>query len=69
VSGVNVQASNQLASCEGARVVILCDVSDIDEEQMTSNITQSSSQNNKILSELKIISRNISVYGMCKEIS
>ncbi|CAF1525203.1 unnamed protein product [Rotaria sp. Silwood1] len=32
VSGVNIQASNQLASCEGARVVILCDVNDDDDD-------------------------------------
>ncbi|CAF0907671.1 unnamed protein product [Rotaria sordida] len=64
VSGVNVQASNQLGSCEGARVVILCDVSDDDDEgQKTSSTTQSSSQNEKILSNFKTISRAISIYA------
>ncbi len=57
VSGVNVQASNQLASCEGARVVILCDVSDNEENQ---TVTPSE----KILSNLKTTSRAISLYGM-----
>ncbi|CAF2762479.1 unnamed protein product [Rotaria sp. Silwood2] len=64
VSGVNVQASNQLASCEGARVVILCDVSDDDEGQEKSSTTQTSSQNEKILSNFKTISRAISIYGV-----
>jgi hypothetical protein len=69
VSGVNVQASNQLASCEGARVVILCDISDTEEEEeVTSNVTQSSSQYNKKLTNFKSISRDVGAYGMCKEI-
>ena len=68
VSGVNVQASNQLASCEGARVVIMCDVNDIEEEKVASSITQSSSQHNKILSNFKSISRDVGVHGMCKGI-
>ncbi|CAF3379956.1 unnamed protein product [Rotaria sp. Silwood1] len=68
VSGVNIQASNQLASCEGARVVILCDVNDDDDDagvEKSSNI-KSSSQNEKILSNFKTISRAISIYGVYK---
>jgi hypothetical protein len=68
VSGVNVQASNQLASCEGARVVILCDVNDTEEEEVTSNVAQSSFQYNKKLTNFKSISRDVGAYGMCKEI-
>ena len=65
VSGVNVQASNQLASCEGARVVILCDVSDNDDD----NKEQTSTETTEYLANFKIISRTISVYGMrCKEV-
>lgn len=62
VSGVNIQASNQLASCEGVRVVIVCDVNDGvgDENQEV----QSSSQSDKILSNLKSVSKAISLYGM-----
>lgn len=50
-------------------MVILCDVNDNEDEQMASNLAQSSSQNNKILSDFKTLSRAVSVYGMCKEIN
>ncbi|CAF0768840.1 unnamed protein product [Adineta steineri] len=65
VSGVNIQASTQLASCEGARIVILCDANDDDddEERKNQNITQSSFPNEKILSNLKTLSRTISSYA------
>ncbi|CAF5045508.1 unnamed protein product, partial [Rotaria magnacalcarata] len=69
VSGVNIQASNQLASCEGARVVILCDVSDDDddhdhEKQQKSTTVPSSNPHEKLLFNFKITSRAISHYGM-----
>jgi hypothetical protein len=47
VSGVNIQASNQLASCEGTQIVILCDVNDDEERQEKFNDKKSSSQNKK----------------------
>jgi hypothetical protein len=64
VSGVNVQASNQLASCEGARVVILCDVNDDKEEPEKPNAAQSSSHIDKTLSNFKTTSRAIGLYGV-----
>ncbi|CAF1939365.1 unnamed protein product [Rotaria magnacalcarata] len=68
VSGVNIQASNQLASCEGARVVILCDVSDDDddhdhEKQQKSTTVPSSNPHEKLLFNFKITSRAISHYA------
>jgi hypothetical protein len=66
VSGVNVQASNQLASCEGARVVILCDVNDEDEEQQQPKQRQSTSvpsKQDRLFSNFKIVSRAVSLYG------
>jgi malate/lactate dehydrogenase len=54
VSGVNVQASNQLASCEGARIVILCDVNDSEDQETQSDTT---------LSNFKTTSRAISLFG------
>ena len=64
VSGVNVQASNQLASCEGARIVILCDVSNDDEPitKQQKNV-QDSSSDERILADVKTICRAISLYG------
>ena len=68
VSGVNIQASNQLTACEGARVVILCDVNDDDDDDEERNRefidTQSSFSNKKISANLKAISRVVSVYGL-----
>lgn len=67
---MNVQASNQLASCEGARIVILCDINDDDDnkEQIKGKDAISSSENSKYLSKFQTISRAISLYGMyCKE--
>ena len=71
VSGVNVQASNQLASCEGARVVILCDINDDDDIKEQTKVTDalSSSENSKYLSKFQTLSRAISLYGRyCKEV-
>ncbi|CAF1121039.1 unnamed protein product [Didymodactylos carnosus] len=74
VSGVNVQASNQLASCEQARVVIICDVmTSRDERKTTSQYSsdgnrQSKNQNQSVddnISQFKTTSRAISLYVRC----
>ena len=69
VSGVNVQASNQLASCEGARVVIVCDVNDADEEKQQQQTKKrpstipASSKQDRLFSNFEIVSRAVSLYG------
>jgi len=62
VSGVNIQASSQLASCEGARVIVLCDVNNADEEKQ--NTSNSSSNTTNFFADFKTVSRAICFYGM-----
>lgn len=59
---MNVQASTQLTACEGARVVILCDIDDDDGRKQTES--QAYSQNQQFVSNFKTVSRTVTLHGM-----